>query len=127
MNTWEPRTANLEKPLVILSQTGVTDHSESDVNVFGTPYVGGMGDLPVAAWNIRCGRNAGLASAAKGLTQMGVDVAVLMEMEIMDDHYPHFTSGYNILSSKVASQHQGGLPCCEERITPVWRWRQHEF
>ena len=39
----------------------------------------------VAAWNIRCDRNAGLASAAKGLAQMGVDVAVLMEMKITDN------------------------------------------
>ena len=45
MNTWEPRTANLEKPLVILSQTGVTDHSGSDVDNFNVPYVGGLGDL----------------------------------------------------------------------------------
>ncbi len=45
VNLWEPRTANLEKPLVILSQTGVTYHGGSDVDVFGTPYIGGLGDL----------------------------------------------------------------------------------
>jgi hypothetical protein len=73
------------------------------------PVSGGYGTFLVAAWNIRCGRNAGLASAAKGLAQMGVTVAVLMEMKITDDHYPHFLSGFKVLSSKAASQHQGGI------------------
>ncbi len=40
---------------------------------------------------------------------MGVDVAVLTEMKITDDRYPHFMSGYKVLSSKAASRHQGGI------------------
>ena len=73
------------------------------------PSSGGCGTFSVAAWNIRCGRNAGLASAAKGLAQMGVAVAVLTEMKVTDDRYPHFTSGYKVLSYKAASRHQGGI------------------
>ena len=73
------------------------------------PTLGGWGTFLITAWNISCGQNAGLASAAKGLMQMGVDVAVLTEMKITDDRYPHFTSGYNLLSSKAASRHQGGI------------------
>ena len=73
------------------------------------PSSGGCGTFSVAAWSIRCGRNAGLASAAKGMAQMGVDVAVLMEMKITDDRYPHLTSGYQVLLSKAASRHQGGI------------------
>ena len=78
------------------------------------PTSGGCGTFSVAAWNIRCGRNVGLASAAKGLAQMGVAVAVLTEMKVTDDRYPHFTSGYKVLSSKAASRNQGG-------IALVWR------
>ena len=78
------------------------------------PTSGGCGTFSVAAWNIRCGRNVGLASAAKGLVQMGVAVAVLTEMKVTDDRYPHFTSGYKVLSSKAASRNQGG-------IALVWR------
>jgi hypothetical protein len=70
------------------------------------PLSGGCGTFSVVAWNIRCGRNAGLASAAKGLAQMGVDVAVLTETKITDDQYPHLTSGFKVLLSKAASQHQ---------------------
>ena len=73
------------------------------------PSSGACGTFLVAAWNIQCGRNARLASAVKGLAQMGKDVAVLMEMKITDDRYPHLTSGYKVLSSKAASQHQGGI------------------
>jgi hypothetical protein len=73
------------------------------------PSSGGRGTFSVAEGNIRCGRNAGLASAAKGLAQMGVYVAVLTEMKITDDRYPHLTSGYKVLLSKAASPHQGGI------------------
>jgi hypothetical protein len=73
------------------------------------PLSGGCGTFSVAAWNIHCGRNAGLASAAKGLAQMGVTVAVLTEMKITDDCYPHFLSGFKVLSSKAASRYQGGI------------------
>ena len=73
------------------------------------PSLGGCGTFSVAVWNVRCGRNAGLASVAKGLVQMGVDVAVLTEMKITDDRYPHLTSVYKVLSSKAASRHQGGI------------------
>jgi hypothetical protein len=40
---------------------------------------------------------------------MGVDVAVLTEMKITDDQYPHLTSGFKVLLSKAASRHQGGI------------------
>ncbi len=73
------------------------------------PSSGGCGTFLVAAWNIHCGRNAGLASAAKGLAQMGVAVAVLTEMKITDDCYPHFMSRFKVLLSKAAKQHQGGI------------------
>ena len=73
------------------------------------PPLGGCGTFLVAVWTVRCGRNAELASVAKGLVQMGVDVAVLTEMKITDDRYPHLTSGYVVLLSKAASRHQGGI------------------
>jgi hypothetical protein len=43
---------------------------------------GGCRTFSVAAWNIHCGQNAGLASAATGLAQMGVAVAVLTGDEV---------------------------------------------
>jgi len=52
----------------------------------------GSGTFSVATWNIRSGRGAGLAAAAKGLRQMGVGCAILTETKLTDDRYPKFGS-----------------------------------
>jgi hypothetical protein len=72
------------------------------------PLRGGSGAFTLAAWNIRCGHNAGFSSAAKGLAQMGVGLAILTETKVMDNHHPHLVSGHKILVSKAASHNQGG-------------------
>ena len=51
------------------------------------PSPGGGGAFTLTAWNIRCGHNAGLTSAAKGLAQMGVGFAVVTETKITDVRY----------------------------------------
>jgi hypothetical protein len=57
------------------------------------PSLGGSGAFALAAWNIRCERNAGLSSAAKGLAQMGVGLAVLTETKVTDDCHPCLALG----------------------------------
>ena len=84
-----------------------------------SPRLGDSGTFLIATWNIRCGRNLGLASAAKGLAQMGVGCALLMEVNITDDRYPKFASGYKIISSKATSHNQGG-------IALIWK-ESHQF
>ncbi len=42
-----------------------------------SPWLGDSRTFLLATWNIRCGQNTGLTSAAKGLAQMGVNYAVL--------------------------------------------------
>ncbi len=74
-----------------------------------SPRSGDSGTFLIAAWNIRCGWNLGLASAAKRLAQVGVGVAVLAEMKITDDPYPKHASGYKIISLKATSHKQGGI------------------
>ena len=78
------------------------------------PQPGGSGTFSIATWNIRSGRGTGLAAAAKGLHQMGIDCMVLTETKITDDRYPKFVSGYQVMSSKAASPHQGG-------VALIWR------
>jgi hypothetical protein len=51
----------------------------------------------------------GLAAAAKGLRQMGIGCAVLTETKLTNDQYPKFVLGYQVISSKAASPHQGGV------------------
>jgi hypothetical protein len=74
-----------------------------------TPSPGGSEAFTLAAWNIRCRRNGGLSSAAKGLAQMGVSLAILMETKVTDDHHPCLASGYKILVLKAASHNRGGV------------------
>ena len=75
-----------------------------------SPRSGDSGTFSIPTWNIWCGWNLGLASAAKGLVQIGVGAAVLTEMKITDDRYPKYASGYKIISSKATGHKQGGLP-----------------
>jgi hypothetical protein len=78
------------------------------------PLPGGSGTFSIATWNIRSSRGTGLAVAAKGLCQMGIGCAVLTETKLTNNRYPKFTSGYQVISSKTASPHQGG-------IALIWR------
>jgi hypothetical protein len=73
------------------------------------PLPGGSGTFSIATWNIRSGRRTGLAAAAKGLRQMGIGCAVLTETKLTNDRYPKFVLGYQVISSKAASPHQGGV------------------
>ena len=73
------------------------------------PQPGGSGTFSIVTWNIRSGRGTGMVAAAKGLHQMGVGCAVLTETKLTNDRYPKFISGYHVISSKVASPHQGGV------------------
>ena len=74
-----------------------------------SPRSGDSGTFSIATWNIRCGQNLGLASAAKGLAQMGIGAAILTKMKITDDWYPKLTSGYKVISLKATTNKQGGI------------------
>jgi hypothetical protein len=74
-----------------------------------SPWSGDSGTFSIATWNIRCGQNLGLASAAKGLAQMGIGAAILTEMKITDNQYPKLTLGYKVISSKATTNKQGGI------------------
>jgi len=50
-----------------------------------------------------------MTSAAKGLEQMGVGLAVLTETKLTDDRYTCLASGFKILTSKATSHNQGGI------------------
>jgi len=121
------RTAGLRRPDYSLSERVGAEKSQFDRSFFNwlinladklsmamptssaPPSPGGSGAFTLEAWNIRCGRNAGLTSAAKGLAQMGVGLAVVLETKITDARYTRLASGYKILASRAASHNQGGI------------------
>jgi hypothetical protein len=74
----------------------------------------GSGTFWMAMWNIVNGKGGRLKQAATGLAQVGIGVAVLREMKLVDDQYPKTTAGYTIMCSKVAS-------CTQEGVTLVWK------
>jgi hypothetical protein len=74
-----------------------------------SPRSGDSGMFLIATWNIRCGRNLGLASAAKRLAQMGIGAAILMGMKIRNDWYPKLTLGYKVILSKATTNKQGWI------------------
>ncbi len=69
----------------------------------------GSGTFSVVTWNIRSGRRAGLAAAAKGLCHMGVGCAVLTETKLTDDQYPKFIKVYHVIALRATSPQQGGV------------------
>jgi hypothetical protein len=73
------------------------------------PLPGGSGTFSVATWNIRSGRRAGLAAAAKGLRQMGVGCAVLTETKLTNNRYPKHVKGYHVIALRATSPQLGGI------------------
>ena len=61
-----------------------------------------------------------MTQAAAGLAQMGVGLAVLTEMKLVNDRHPKTTSGYAIMCSKAVSGHQGG-------VTLMWKEDDPKF
>jgi hypothetical protein len=78
-----------------------------------SPWLEDSRTFSVATWNIRCKRNTGLISAAKGLVQMGVNCAVLTKVKITNNKYPRCMSGFKVISLKATSHSQG-------RIALLW-------
>jgi hypothetical protein len=60
-------------------------------------------------WNIHCGRNTGLTSAAKGLVQMGVNCAVSTKVKITNDKYLRCMFRFKVILLKATSHSQGGI------------------
>ena len=60
-------------------------------------------------WNIRSGRNGGLEFAARGLAQMGMDIAVLQETKLTGGIYTKQTNGYKVFASDAISAVKGGV------------------
>ncbi len=104
VDAWELRKANSAVGFWTIGQLSTT----MSVSL-ASPLSGDSGTFLLATWNIHCGQNTGLTSAAKGLVQMGVNCAVLTEVKITNNKHPRCTSGFKIILSKATSHSQGGI------------------
>ena len=111
MNAREPRTANSGKTVgYFILYTRVINYGDALCRHLWCPLRRGV----VGPFRLQHGTSAAAGMQdwllrPKGCRRWVVAVAVLMEMKITDERYPHFTSGFKVLSSKAASQHQGGI------------------
>ena len=75
------------------------------------------GDITIATWNIRNGRNGGIESACRALDKSGINIAVFQETKLTNDVYTRSSSGYRIVASNAPSAHQGGIALV---------WQEHQ-
>ena len=63
----------------------------------------------ICTYNIRTGRNSGIAAACVMLGRANVGLALLTETKITDNIYPKLSSDYTIVATRAVSYSQGGI------------------
>ena len=59
------------------------------------------------SYNTRNGRNSGLESALRGMSQENMYLGVFRETKITGGFYTHGSDGYSVVASDVPIQHRG--------------------
>ena len=60
-------------------------------------------------YNIRNGRNGGLESALRGMSQANMDLGIFQETKCTDGIYTCESAGYCVFATDAPSQHRGGV------------------
>ena len=58
-------------------------------------------------YNIRNGRNRGLESALRGVSQANMDLGIFQETKVTDGIYTRGSAGYSVVATDAPSQHRG--------------------
>ena len=90
---------------------------------------GGGGRAPIrfGTYNIRNGRNGGLESAFRGMSQANVDVGFFQDTKLTKVIYSRFLAGYKVVATPAPSRHQGGVAIFY-RDSPVFAVKAiHQF
>ena len=69
------------------------------------------GEVPirVVTYNICNGRNGGLGSALKGISQANMDLGVFQETNLIEGIYTRGLPGYSIVAIDAPNRHRGGV------------------
>ena len=69
------------------------------------------GTVPIrfGTYNIRNGRNDGLESALRGMSQANKDMGIFQEKKLTDGIYTHGSAGYSVVATDAPSRHRGGV------------------
>ena len=69
------------------------------------------GTVPIrfGTYNIRNGRNSGLESALRGMSQANMDLGIFQETTLTDGIYTRGSAGYSVVATDAPSRHRGGV------------------
>ena len=70
-------------------------------------------------YNIRNGRNGGLESALRGMSQANMDMGIFQEMKCTDGIYTRKSAGYRVVATDAPSQHRSGVALFY-RLSPLF-------
>ena len=60
-------------------------------------------------YNIRNGRNGGLESALRGMSQANMYLGIFQETKVTNVIYTRGSSGYSVVATDAPIQHRGGV------------------
>ena len=60
-------------------------------------------------YNISNGRNGGLESALRGISQAKMNLGIFQETKCTDGIYTRESAGYRVVATDAPSQHRGGV------------------
>ena len=68
------------------------------------------GKVPIrfGTYKIRNGRNGGLETALRGMSQANMDLGILQETKITDGIYTRGSASYSVIATDAPIQHHGG-------------------
>ena len=68
-----------------------------------------MGPIRFGIYNIRNGRNRGLESVLRGMSQANMDVGVFQETKVTDGIFTCGSAGYRVVATDAPSRHRRGV------------------
>ena len=69
----------------------------------------GTAPIRFGTYNIRNGRNGGLESAFRGMSQANMDLGVFQETKFTDGIKTRGSDGYSVVATDMPSRHRGGM------------------
>ena len=60
-------------------------------------------------YNIRNGRNGGLESELRGVSQVNMDLVIFQETKGTDEVYTRGSAGYSVVATDTPIRHRGGV------------------
>ena len=87
--------------------------------------MGEEGPIRFGAYNIRNGRNRGLDSALRGISQANMDLGIFQDTKCTEGIYTRKSAGYRVVATDATIRHRGWWPYSTDRHHFLW-WRPYD-